>query len=84
MHAEIFRWLSAPLRLWRTIALVLVAGLAVAKASGDGFAVLCTTIACAFVLGSFERREWIEMPLDRRMGDALSRICLALAVALLV
>ena len=78
MHAEVVRWLSSPFRLWRTIALVFVAGSMVAKVSGDGIAILCATTACAFVLTSFERREWIVMPADRQMGDVLARIALAL------
>ncbi|HMN43013.1 MAG TPA: hypothetical protein PKE27_00430 [Povalibacter sp.] len=76
--------MSAPFRLWRTIVLVFIAGFAVAKVSGDGVAILCTTIACAFLLSGFERREWIEMPLDRQMGDVLSRVCLALFVTFVV
>lgn len=84
MHAEVFRWLSSPLRLWRTILLVFLAGFCVSKLSGDGFAVLCVTFACAFVLTGFERREWIEMPLERRMGDVLVRLSLAFVAAFVV
>lgn len=84
MHAEVFRWLSSPFRLWRTILLVFGAGLVVARLSGDGLAILCTTIACAFLLSGFERREWIEMPLDRQMGDVLARLSLAFIAALVV
>jgi len=84
MHAEVFRWLSSPIRLWRTILLVFGAALIVAKLSGDGLAVLCTTTACAFLLIGFERREWIEMPLDRQAGDLLARLSLAFVAALVV
>lgn len=76
MHAETLRWIVSPLRLWRTILLMFGAGFAVATFSGDPFAVLCTTGACAFAFSGFERREWIEMSTHLHAGDILARISL--------
>jgi hypothetical protein len=81
MHVELLRSLSAPLRLWRTTLLMILAGYAVARLSGDALAVLCTTIACAFVFSAFERREWITMPAHVRLGDVVARISLAFIAA---
>jgi len=76
MQAEILRWVLSPLRLWRTIFLMFGVGFAIASFSGDPFAVLCTTSACAFAFSGFERREWIEMPTHLQAGDILARISL--------
>lgn len=76
MQAEILRWVLSPLRLWRTIFLMLGVGFAIASFSGDPLAVFCTTSACAFAFSGSERREWIEMPTDLQAGDILVRISL--------
>lgn len=76
MQAEILRWVFSPLRLWRTILLVLGVGFATARFSGDPVAVLCATGACAFVFSGLERREWIEMSIHLQAGDILARISL--------
>lgn len=84
MHAETLRWTFSPLRLWRTILLMFGVGFAIASFSGDPFAVLCTTSACAFAFSGFERREWIEMPAHLQAGDILARISLVfIATAML-
>jgi hypothetical protein len=84
MHAEFLRSLLAPLRLWRTILLMIVMDWTVARLSHDAFAVLCSSIACAFVFSAFERREWIVMPAHIYAGDIAARVSLASVVTLAV
>jgi hypothetical protein len=84
MHAELLRSLLSPLRLWRTIFLMIAMDSTVARFSQDAFAVLCSSVACAFVFSAFERREWIVMPAHVYAGDIAARISLAFAVTLFV
>ncbi|MFL6548676.1 MAG: hypothetical protein ACJ8OJ_08255 [Povalibacter sp.] len=84
MHVELLRSLLSPLRLWRTILLVTAVGFAVATFSGDALAVFCSTLACAFVFSTFERREWIVMPAQVEAGDLAVRISLAVIATLVL
>lgn len=77
MHVEFVRSLLSPLRLWRTMLLMIPAGTAVAALTGNAFAVLCTMVVCAFSLSGFERRAWIVMPPHVLAGDVAVRISLA-------
>jgi hypothetical protein len=77
MHVEIIRSLLSPLRLWRTMLLMLAVGSAIVTISPDAIAVLCSTSACAFVFSRFERREWIHMPVDAYAADVVTRFSAA-------
>lgn len=76
---ELVRSLLSPIRLWRTVLLMIPAGSAVAVLTGSAFAVFCAMMICAFVLSGFERRAWIVMPPHVLAGDVAMRISLAVA-----
>ena len=78
MPVELRRSLSTPLHYWRTALLVLIVGLSVATLSRDTTAVLLATLACTFVFASYERRRWIVVPPQHRLGDAVLRVAFAL------
>ena len=84
MHAELRRSLVAPFTLWRTMLLVFVAGLFVARISQDATAVLLISMACAFVLSGFERRRWIVMSMQTHAADFAGRIIIALFCTYLI
>ena len=78
------RSLLSPLWLWRTMLLVFIVGSLIARLSGDATAVLLISLACAFVPRKFERRRWIEMPMETQAADLMARIFIALFIALII
>jgi uncharacterized membrane-anchored protein len=71
----------APLNYWRTIVLVMVVGFVIAAAFADQLAVLLGTLAAAFAFSAYERRRWISVSAQQRLGDAVLRLSLAMAVS---
>ena len=80
MQAGFIRSLSAPLRYWRTVLLVLIVGSVVAALFRDAIAVLFSALACAFVFSTYERRRWIVMPREMLAGDVALRLAFAFAM----
>ena len=78
MDVSLSRSLKAPLSVWRTVMLTFVVGALVAAASHSAIAVMCATLACAFVFSAYERRYWVRMPRHRQVRDVALRFGLAL------
>lgn len=79
MESSLSRWLLAPLYAWRSMMLTFVMGTLVAVMSRSAIAVMCATIACAFVLSAYERRYWLVVPRHRQLRDVALRLGLALS-----
>jgi len=79
MDSSLTRWLKAPLSVWRTVMLTLVVGAVVAALSRSTLAVMCATVACAFVLSAYEHRYWLQVPRHRQVRDVALRLGLALS-----
>ena len=84
MQAELRSLLVAPFTLWRTMLLVFVTGLLVARISQDATAVLLISMACAFVLSGFERRRWIVISMQTHAADFAGRVIIALLFTYLI
>ena len=78
MQSSLSRTLSAPLHWWRTVSITFIVGACVAALSRSAIAVLCVTLACAFVFSAHERRYWLVVPPHRLMRDVAMRCGLAL------
>jgi hypothetical protein len=78
MDSSLSRWLKAPFSVWRTVMLTFVIGALVAVVSRSAIAVMCATLACAFVFSAYERRYWLRMPRHHQMRDVALRFGLAL------
>jgi len=78
MDSSLSRSLKAPLTVWRTVLLTFVVGSLVAIASRSAIAVMCATLACAFVFSAYERRYWMRVPRHQQMRDIALRLGLAL------
>lgn len=84
MHSELRRSLLAPVFYWRTVLLVMIVGLMVTTLIRDMVAVLLSSVACAFVFSSYERRRWVVMPTELQAGDVVARLAIAFVATLLL
>ena len=78
MHTIRTGLLFLPHHYWRTILLASSVALLVAVVFHNPFALLLCTLAAAFVFIDYERRRWLSVSPQFRMGDVLFRISLVL------
>ena len=76
----LLRPLIAPIAYWRTLLLVPAVGLFIDTVFHDRLAVLLSTLACAFIFRSYERRRWIHAPAELLSGDVILRLGLVFVV----
>ena len=74
------RPLLVPVFYWRTILLLLCAGLLIAEVFRDQLAVMLSALACVFFFRRYECRRWVSVSTHFQMGDILFRLTLAMAV----